>query len=360
MLKGINRYVKIRMVIEQEAILIYILWGEDQFSMEEALQEIKKTAGDASMLATNTNVLDGMKLSLSELKSVGEAMPFLAEKRLLIVKGLLGRFEAKDKSGRTRKSNVSGAKEDETQSLADCIKGFPPSTILVLMDPIENKKNSLQNNIIFNSISSQAKVLSFPMMTGTKLSQWIQSRVDQHSSSISRQAINILIQLIGSDLYTMNNEISKLVSYTAGRMIEEKDVRAVVAAAREEDIFTMVDAIMDWNSGLGEQILQKLLQNGVAPSQILVLLARQVQMLIQFKDLKSQKRPLPEIQGKLGISYGFVWDKISRRAERYTLERLKEIYRSLLKTDLDIKTGRFDGDLALNLLVAELCAKGQK
>ena len=338
--------------------MIYILWGEDQFSMEEALQEIKKSAGEASMLATNTNVLDGQKLTVNDLRSVGEAMPFLAEKRLVIVRGLLGRFEARDKSARARKSSGSGTKEEEAQSLAGCVKGFPPSTILVLIDQIEIKKTSLQNNLLFSAISSLGKVQSFPLMTGTKLSQWIQSRVDQQSSSISRQAITILIQLIGSDLYTMNNEISKLVSFTAGRMIEEKDVRAVVSAAREEDIFTMVDAIMDGNSGLGKQILQKLLQGGISPAQVLVLLARQVQMLIQLKDLKSQKRSLAEIQGKLGIGFGFIWDKVSRRAERYTMDRLKEIYRYLLETDLAIKTGRFDGDLALNLLVAELCARG--
>jgi DNA polymerase III subunit delta len=345
------------MVMSQvkEAILIYILWGEDQFSMEEALQEIKKSAGDAALLATNTHVLDGQKLSLNELKSVGEAIPFLAEKRLVIVSGLLERFETKDKSVRNKKSNGSGSKQDESKSLADCIRGFPPSTILVLIDKIEVRKTSLQTNLLFTAISPQAEVQSFPLMRGTRLSQWIQSRVDRHSSSISRQGISILIELIGSDLFTMTNEIDKLVSFTAGRMIEEKDVRAVVAAAREEDIFALVDSIMDWNSASGEQILQGLLQNGVAPAQILVLLARQVQMLVQFKELKSQKRPLAEIQGKLGIFSGFIWEKISRRAERYTVTRLREIYQNLLQTDLDIKTGRFDADLALNLLVADLC-----
>ena len=140
-------------------------------------------------------------------------------------------------------------------------------------------------------------------------------------------------------------------------MIEEKDVRAVVSAAQEADIFAMVDAIMDRKSGFAEKVLQKLLQNGIAPSQVLVLLARQIQMLIQLKELKSLKRTQTEIQSKLGISYGFIWEKISARAGKYTMERLKEIYQNLLQTDLAIKTGRFEGDLALNLLVAELCEK---
>jgi DNA polymerase-3 subunit delta len=327
--------------------------------MEEALQEIKKSAGDASMLAVNTHVLDGGKLTLNELKSIVEATPFLSEKRLVIVKGLLEHFEPKDKSNRNRKSNGSGIKQDEIQSLVNCIKDSPQSTILVLIDTIEIRKTSLQKNLLFNAVLPQARVQSFPLMKGTKLSQWMQSKVDRQSSSISRQAINILIELIGSDLYTMDNEINKLVSFTAGRMIEEKDVRMVVSAAREEDIFAMVDAIMDRDSALGEQVLQKLLQTGAVPSQILVMLARQVKMLILFKELKSQKRPLAIIQGQLGITHGFVWEKISRQAGKYTIDRLKQIYQNLLETDLAIKTGRFEGDLALDLLVAELCSKGE-
>jgi DNA polymerase III subunit delta len=338
--------------------LIHILWGEDQFSMEEALQEIKKSAGDASFLATNTHILDGQKLTLNGLKSVGEAMPFLAEKRLVIVKGLLERFEARDKSGRARKTNSSGVKQDEGKTLADCIRSFPQSTILVLMDMVEIRKTALRDNSLFTNLSPQAKVQSFPLLKGTKLNQWIQSRVDRQSASISRQGINILIELIGSDLFTMANEIDKLAAFTAGRMIEEKDVRMVVSAAKEEDVFTLVDAVMDRDAALGEKVLYRLLQGGIAPSQILVLLARQVQMLLVFIDLKGQKRPLAEIQGKLGIVHSFIWEKVSRRAQKYSLVRLKEIYESLLETDLAIKTGRFEGDLALNLLVAGLCSEG--
>ncbi len=34
--------------------------------------------------------------------------------------------------------------------------------------------------------------------------------------------------------------------------------------------------------------------------------------------------------------------------------RLKEVYHRLLEADLSIKTGEFDGELALDLLIAEL------
>jgi DNA polymerase-3 subunit delta len=333
--------------------LLYILWGEDEYSRQEALEEIKSKLGDISLLSTNTSVMDGNKLSVNELRACAETMPFLAEKRLVIIKGLLERFESKTSGNKTKKVN-SGSKQDDTQALADCINNLPKSTILILTDNIESKKNSLQNNILYKSISEKAEIRIFPQMKGPKLFQWVQARVTQKGGSISRQATDIIIGLIGGDLHTMSNEINKLVAYTAGRMIEEKDVRMVVSAAQEADIFVMVDAIIDHKAESAVQILQSLLRNGVAPAQILVLLARQVQMMVQLRDLKSQKKSSSEIQSKMGISYGFIWDKISARSEKYTMESLKTTYRKLLETDLAIKTGKLEGDLALDILIAEL------
>jgi len=77
--------------------LLYALWGEDEFSISEFLAGIKSGLGDQAMLSLNTTTLDAQKLSLEELKSVCETVPFMAEKRLVIIKGLLERYESKGK-----------------------------------------------------------------------------------------------------------------------------------------------------------------------------------------------------------------------------------------------------------------------
>jgi DNA polymerase III subunit delta len=339
--------------------LIYILWGEDEFSLEETLRGIKKNLGEMSFMESNTHIFDGQKLSVNELRAVGEAMPFLASKRLVIVKGLLSRFEPKDNKSSARAKSGTGreAKSDESAALADCIKGLPESTVLVLADLFEPKKNLLQNNTLFNALEQKAEVRAFPQMKGIGLSQWIQTRVNQRGGSISRQGVTLLMDCIGGDLFTLSNEINKLVAFTAGRQIEDKDIRMVVSASQETDIFGLIDAILDRKAGPAERILQNLLQNGTAPLQILALLARQLQNLVQVKELRGLKRPSAEIQTRTGIFSSFVLEKVTARAERYSMDRLKEMYRSLLATDLALKTGRLDGDLALNILAAELCEK---
>lgn len=334
--------------------MLFIFWGKDAFSIEEALQEVKGSLGDMSLLSTNTTSLDGQKLTVKELKAVVETVPFLAPARLVIVKGLLDRFEPKSAAAQPKKSKSSSAKQDDSQMLAECIRAMPESTVLVLIDTIENSKKPLQNNPLYNAIADKATVRAFPILKGARLTQWVQNRVNRMGGSISQQATGILTDTIGGDLFTLSNEINKLVAFTAGRMIEEKDVRLLVAASREVEVFTLIDAIIDRKTAVAAQILQTILQGGAAPPQILVLLARQVEILVRIKDLRNRRRPVAEIQAKVGIFNPYAWERVSKRADRYTLDALKDFYRRLLETDLAIKTGRLEGDLAVNILIADL------
>ena len=84
--------------------MLYILRGQDSFSLHQSLEEIKRGIGDQALLATNTTTLDGHELTLDQLKTVCGTAPFLSEKRLVVVEGLLERFEPQGKSGRQRKT----------------------------------------------------------------------------------------------------------------------------------------------------------------------------------------------------------------------------------------------------------------
>ena len=120
----------------------------------------------------------------------------------------------------------------------------------------------------------------------------------------------------------------------------------------------MVDAILEFRAGPAQQAIQQLLNEGLAPPYLLFMLARQARMLIQAKDMTRRGKSAHEIQQKLFITSDFVWRKTSEQASRYSLDRLKELYHRLLETDIAIKTGRYEPELALNILAAELCRQG--
>ncbi|MFQ6121661.1 MAG: DNA polymerase III subunit delta [Dehalococcoidales bacterium] len=326
--------------------MLYVLHGEDDFSLHQSLEEIKKSIGDQTILAANTAVLDGQQVTIDQLRPICEAAPFLTERRLVIIHGLLQRFEVKGKSSRGKTS----IPEDEYKSLAEYIDKIPESTILVLIDSKVTSKNPL-----FTKLSAKAKVMSFPLLRDTKLRQWIQRRVDEKGGNISPQAVDLLAKFVGSNLWIMASEIDKLVLFTSGRRIEEEDVRRVVSYAQEASVFAMVDAILEFRAGVAEQLLQQLLQRGMASAYLLFMLSRQLHMIVRVKELRSQGKSEAEIQDKLALTSQYALRKTLEQAGRYSLPRLREVYHKLLEADLSIKTGKYDAELALNILIAELC-----
>jgi DNA polymerase-3 subunit delta len=150
----------------------------------------------------------------------------------------------------------------------------------------------------------------------------------------------------------MSSEIAKLTLFTSGRRIEEEDVNAIASYDQQNDVFAMIDAIFAFNASL-----ERLLQSGVAPAYLLFRLSRQVQRIIRAKGLSEQRKTKIEIQNRLGLTSEFALRKTLEQASRYSLSRLKSVHHRLLDTDLSIKTGRYKPELALNILIAELCQR---
>ena len=334
--------------------MLYILWGQDDFSLHGALKKIRGGMGDQALLATNTTTFEGQQTTIDQLRAVCETVPFLAEKRLVIVNGLLERFEPKGRSSRLKRKKTTpiADQQNEYKLLGAYLSQILDSTVLILIDNRVTNKNPL-----FKELAAKAEVKSFPLLKKDKLCQWIQRYVTKEGGSISPPAIGLMAGLVGGNLWIMTNEINKLILFTAGRRIEEKDVKMIVSHAQEINVFAMVDAFLEFKVRVAEQLLHRLLQRGATPAYLLVMLLRQVQMIVRAKELRSQGKSEVEIQGKLGLTSEFVWRKILEQTARYPMERLKEVYHKFLETDLSIKTGRYGGELALSLLIAELCQR---
>lgn len=331
--------------------MLYILFGEDDFSLNQSLKEIKESIGTPDLLEANTTVLDGTELSLDHLRLVCSTVPFLTERRLVIAIGLLKRFEVKRRQPPRQKSTPPGqTRENGHRLFATVINEIPESTVLVLVD--DNIKN---DNPFLRTLRPHARLHIFPRLSGDKLIQWIERQVAAAAGTISPAATKLLSHLIGSNLWIMSSEINKLVLYTVGRRIEENDVTTLVSEASKSSVFTMIDAVLAARADIAEQQLERLLQIGEAPAFLLFMLARQMQLLVRMKELRAQGKPRAYIQQKLGLHTDFTWRKTLEESAHYNMPRIKEVYRKILETDIATKTGKYNGELALNILFAELC-----
>jgi len=327
--------------------MLYVLYGQDDFSLNQAVREIKTGLGDQETVAANTTNLDGQRLTLGELRNKCYTAPFLSLHRLVVVEGLLGRFEVKQSRPRSRKGR-SGDGLGEWEGLDSYIRQMPETTVLVLVDGDVKSQNPL-----LTRLSKVGQVKSFPLLRGSELKRWVRKRVKEGGGDIASQALDVLAELIGGDLWAMDGEIQKLLLYSQKRPIGEDDVRRLVSCIQEANIFALVDAVAEGRIESAQRILHRLYDDGVPPTHILTMITRQFRLIALAGGLGKGLSRL-QIQDRLGLKAGYGLDKALSQARLYDSERVKRAYDKLLETDLAIKTGQYSDKLALELLVTEL------
>ena len=334
--------------------MLYIFSGQDDYSIARSLDEIQGNVNDQAISPTGATRLDGRQVTLDQLRAVCQGAPLLGERQLVIIEGLLGRFQDRGRAQRQRKTTRSTKSQDEYQSLTGYINQIPSSTVLVLLEgKIEN------NNPAFKELAGKAVVKYFPPLRGAKLRQWVQKRVMDEGATISRQAVDLLAKFVGSNLWIMASEINKLVQYASGHRIEEDDIRIVVSYIQQTNVFAMIDAIFDGNTRQAEQVLAELMKAGATSSYLLAMLTRQARLMVRARGLVRQKKPRTEIMSRLGLTSEFALGKTLEQTSKYSLVQVKEVYHKLLEADLSIKTGKYSDELTIHILVTELCQRGK-
>lgn len=335
--------------------MFYILHGEDELSRTETLNQLRAKMGDPQFADLNTTQFDGRKLTLSELTHACDAVPFLTDKRLVIVDGMLARFDP-----RQRKSDDDASEiEEETnptlaKDLIAYLNRLPDTTRLVFVE----SKTLAKNNSVFKYAAAiddkkKAFVKEFAAPKENALPKWIQDRVKAKGGTIDGNAVAELAAHIGTDLRLLDNEIEKLLTYRANETIRAEDVRALVASVRESDIFTLVDAVGRRDTRNALTLLHAQLDHNAAPIYLLSMITRQFRLLLQMKDLAARGKTVDVAREQLKL-HPFVANKTWTQALNFTLPQLEAIYQKLLDADIAIKTGRSEPVLALDMLIAEL------
>jgi DNA polymerase-3 subunit delta len=327
--------------------MFYLFHGEDEYRRSLQLATMKAKLGDPVTVALNTTELNGRRLTLDELISVCDAMPFLAEKRLVIVYNLAARFERK-----------KGTAEDDAEQdpafleqFEEYVNSLPESTRLVLVEDGKIKEANRIYKIVTKS--DQGHLHEFAPLDPGELSRWIPEHVEEKGGRIERAAVNALAAFVGSDLRLLDQEIDKLLTYAGPeRAVTEQDVRLLVSYA-QANIFDMVDALGKRDTRRAMELMEQLLESGEHPLYLLRMIVRQFRILIQIKELLAKGTPVKDIQGLLRL-HPYVVKKTTGQAANFSILQLEVIFKQLHEVDAAVKSGEMEPALALNLFVTEV------
>lgn len=324
--------------------MYYVFHGDDEFTRSEAVAELKARLGDPAMADINTTHLDGRSLTMSELIHACDAIPFMGERRLVIVENLLQRFDP-------RKGGRSEADQQLVKALRGYLPQLPETTRLIC---VESKALHGNNPILKQAAKDEhGYVREFATPRHGAVSRWVSQRVQEKGGKIQAGGVMMLAAYGGEDLRLLDQEIEKLLIYAGDRPITEADVRKLAPAAVESNVFAMVDALGQRDRRQAITRLHELMEAGESPIYLLYMITRQFRILTQVKELAGQGLHQAAIQSRLGL-HPFVAKKALAQARKFSLGQLNSVYRKILETDEAIKTGRLEAELALDMLVAEL------
>ena len=330
--------------------MIYVFHGDDGFSLEEELTALKSQLDTDGMLFTNMTVLDGHSVVPNDIVAPCATAPFLGSHRLIIVDGLLSRFEGGGRfAGKGRDDRKSKEGLAAWKGLPDALAGLPESNILVFVDG----KIAASNGLL-RLLRPIAEVREFPALRQRDVPDWIRERARKLELKISPPAVALLADLVGNDLRQLAQELEKLATYAQDREIEEKDVGELVSSARESSIFGMVDAIVEGRGEMALRLAQRLRDEGSSSAALLNMVSRQYRHLILSKELLQARLSPEEIGQRLGIRAEYALRKVLEQSRRYSLPQLEEAYRALLAADASVKRGIYDEDLAVDILINDL------
>ena len=331
--------------------MIHVLYGDDSFSIHEAVDRLAAAVGPEDVRSSNISRLSAQGFEVGVFANAALVVPFLADRRLVIVDGLLSSLESAGGGRRGRRRAADGDALGAAAGLPEMLAQLPPTTDVAFIDGRLGRANPLLAEV--EALEHvQVQVREFPMLRREALARWISDRAHAKGASITPQAVAHLSELIGSNLWTLDSELEKLAVYRSGETIDVEHVDALVSSARETTVFELVDAMMDGRTDRAMAKLQSQLSAGVTGPYLLSMIARQARLLAIAHELSNERVPQSEWGPHLGTASDFVVKKTAEQARRFTMESVRRLYGLLLDADVAMKSGSASEELAMTELVA--------
>ncbi len=309
--------------------MIIFLYGQDSYRSKQKLDEIVLHYKNSGKSGLNLVSLDTKDIGFSDFYDNFRVSSMFAEKKLVILKNT---FSSKN----FQEDFIKEIKSIE--SLKD--------VVLVYEDSDPDRRSRL-----FKILLKECKNQEFVFLSSANLKKWAQDEFKKTAQKINIDALDLLLQYVGNDLWRFSNEIGKLSNFKKDDTIKKDDIILLVKPRIESDIFKTIDALAAKNKKQALVLLHKHLDGGEVPLYLLSMIAYQFKNLLIVKELAQKGLMYASIVKKSGL-HPFVVKKTYYACSQFSLEELRKIYQHIFQIDSDIKTGKIEAETALDLLVS--------
>lgn len=286
---------------------VYKITGEDGYLISQAIAEIESQLDDA-MPEMNKSVFNDENFSADKVIYAASQLPFMAKKRLVVVR------------------EVSKISEDDKKKLIAYAKNPSPESVLVFVD----------DNKIFSAIP--ATPIDCKNLSPYELTALINSEVQKRGKRIEPDAVKFLIENCSGVVLKIENELEKLYSYLGdGELITLDMAKKLVTKSEDYNVFELSEALSKKNGEKAISLATLMLEDG-DPGMIFSLLSNHFRRLFHSKISKETPAELAKLFGVK--EYAII--KARQQAENFSAGALKKINELILSVDYMVKNGEMN------------------
>lgn len=320
---------------------LYLFYGKESFLLNETIRKLLTEAISEDEREFNYSVYDMEETNIETAVEDGETMPFLGERRMVVVKNPY--FLTSEK----KKEKV----EHNLKKLEQYVENPAPFTVFVFLLPHEKID---ERKKLTKQIKKAATVVEMNSFSEEETVKWIKEKAEAENVAMEKEAIDELMEKTSGNLMIIDKEMEKLCAYVgSGNKLTAEMVKQLVARSLEQNVFDLIDAVVKKKTEEAFKIFYDLLKINEEPIKILSLLTQQFRLLYQVKQLSKSGYGQDRMASSLKV-HPFRIKLALKQEKQFSASELQSIIKALAETDFEIKTGKKDRQLALEFLLLKL------
>jgi DNA polymerase-3 subunit delta len=303
---------------------VYLIYGSEELLLERAEKRLHDRLAAVADLDFNFEVFDGSTASADDAINAANTMPFMSERRLVIVR------------------NVDKLDAASSERLAGYAKDPAPYTCLVLV-----AAKIAKNSKLYRAVAATGVAYEYAAPKRNEYAGEVIKLLKERGKTTTLAVAQLLVDVVGRDLRRLDIEAVKLATFVKdGDAVSADDVRAVAAASAEASVFELTDAVGERDTARALRILRRLLDGGDSPLGIQGILARHVRALIGARALSARGLGTDAMASEIGMA---PWQarNAGAQAARYTPGELVAALGGLAAAEEEMKTSPTDAGLVM-------------
>ena len=200
--------------------------------------------------------------------------------------------------------------------------------------------------------SERDRYVSFDPLSEERAQNMVAMLCARRRVRLDRPEAYALVDMVGTDAYRLENEVSKLCDYVGDGGVITRDVlKFIVTPSVEYEIFPMLNALLAGNKKTAMRMLTEAMADGQEnPLRVAAFLEGRLKQMLIGKELLEEKRPRPEILKTMGGNPKAA-EIALKNAQKFPLGRLRSAVAAFAEINARLKMGETNETDALILAI---------